>query len=81
MCVYGDSNLFVAGKKYNALKNQERIVWTYFVLFLELCKKLQRKKIKNNCFEAVAIRSEVCYWLLMFVYLCTYIILIEININ
>ena len=44
MCVYGDSNFFVAGKKYNALKNQERIVWTYFVLFLELYKQITKKE-------------------------------------
>lgn len=44
MCFYGDSKLFVAGKKYNTLKNQERIVWTYFVLFLELCKQITKKE-------------------------------------
>lgn len=44
MCVYGDSNLFVDGKKCNTLKNQERIVWTYFVLFLELFKQTTKKE-------------------------------------
>lgn len=39
VCVYSksaDSNLFVADKKYHALKNQERTISIYFILILEL---------------------------------------------
>ena len=35
-CISPDFHLFVAGRKYHALKNQERIIWAGFVLFLEL---------------------------------------------
>lgn len=48
MCVYDDSNLFVAGKKYNVIfkikKEQYEHALFYFQNYVN---KLQRKKIKK----------------------------------